>query len=187
MADKDTTETVFEAAKVGNTAAIRELLCNRSSEVVEQIVNAKTDGATPLIIAALHGHAGVVEYLVESCFADVELKGSAELLSPPVMRIHEGSPLYYVASEGRLDIVKILIRNSAEVDSRIDGLSTPLRIACIHGHYQVVKFLVESNSNVNQMEIDETTPLHAASRWNRPAICQYLIKNFAQITRDNKG
>lgn len=187
MATSDVSKAVYEAAKAGETDTVKELCENRSREVVEEIVNWHTEGATPLIMAALHGRTDMVRYLVETCCADVELKGSAVLLSPPVVLIHKGSPLYYAAAEGHLDIVKILVQNSVEVDSRADTLSSPLRIACIHGHQEVIKFLVENGSDVNQTNEDQDTPLHAAAWFNRDQILKYLIEKGARITLDKNG
>jgi len=39
------------------------------------LVSAKTNGATPLVLACRNGHREVVEYLVEKCSANVEQPG----------------------------------------------------------------------------------------------------------------
>lgn len=187
MAATDVSEAVFKAAELGTTDKIKQQLQSRSEKEVEKIVNTKTDGVTPLIIAALHGHIEVVKYLVESCFADVELKGSTRFLIESDIAIQEGSPLYYAAAEGHLDIVEFLIKNSAEIDSRTGYLATPLRISCSHGHYPIVKCLVENNSDVNQTNIEGETPLHRASYYNRPIIVRYLLEKGAQVISNNKG
>lgn len=187
MEISDASKAVFEAAKTGNIRVVKDLWEHRSKDELAMIVNSKFDKSTPLITAAIHGHVEVVRYLVESCYAKVELKGSARIHSPPIAWIKEGSPLYFAAAEGHLEIVKFLVEHSAEVDSRTDMLSTPLRIACIHGHAEVVKFLIAKGADVNQTNAQKHTPLHVAASWNNPDIVSCLITKGAQITSDDNG
>lgn len=42
------------------------------------MVSARTNGATPLVMASKNGHLSCVEYLVERCNADLEQVGSGE-------------------------------------------------------------------------------------------------------------
>jgi ankyrin repeat protein len=43
------------------------------------LVAAKTNGATPLVMACRNGHYDVAEYLIEHCKADVEQLGSGKI------------------------------------------------------------------------------------------------------------
>jgi ankyrin repeat protein len=43
------------------------------------LVAAKTNGATPLVMACRNGHFDVAEYLIEHCRADAEQPGSGEV------------------------------------------------------------------------------------------------------------
>lgn len=49
---------------------------HRPREEVAQLVSARTNGATPLVLSCRNGHKDVVEYLVERCRADVEQSGN---------------------------------------------------------------------------------------------------------------
>jgi len=42
------------------------------------LVNAETNGATPLVMACRNGHCDVAEYLIEHCKADIEQPGSGK-------------------------------------------------------------------------------------------------------------
>ena len=54
---------------------------------------------------------------------------------------------------GHLDIVKLLVKSGANVNSTTKTNSTPLRAACFDGHYEIVKYLVEHNAgNFNFIE-----------------------------------
>ena len=49
---------------------------------------------------------------------------------------------------GHLDIVKLLVKSGANVNSTTKTNSTPLRAACFDGHYEIVKYLVEHNAGI---------------------------------------
>ena len=45
-----------------------------------------------------------------------------------------------------LEIVKLLVKSGANVNSTTKTNSTPLRAACFDGHFEIVKYLVEHNA-----------------------------------------
>ena len=55
---------------------LQVFLEHRPRDEIEQLVMAKTNGATPLVLSCRNGHREVVEYLLERCNADVEQPGS---------------------------------------------------------------------------------------------------------------
>jgi len=62
--------------------------------------------------------------------------------------IEGAPPLWCAAAAGHLNIVKLLIREDAVVNSTTKTNSTPLRAACFDGHYEIVKYLVEHGAGV---------------------------------------
>lgn len=62
--------------------------------------------------------------------------------------IEGAPPLWCAAAAGHLNIVKLLIREDAIVNSTTKTNSTPLRAACFDGHYEIVKYLVEHGAGV---------------------------------------
>ena len=115
-------------------------LDHRPRDEVTQLVSAKTNGATPLVLSCRNGHKEVVEYLVERCRADVEQAGSVTFDGETI----EGAPpLWCAAAAGHTEIVRLLVERGANVNSTTKTNSTPLRAACFDGHYEIVQFLVE--------------------------------------------
>ena len=106
-----------------------------------QLVSARTNGATPLVLSCRNGHREVVEYLVARCGADVEQPGSVTFDGETI----EGAPpLWCAAAAGHSQIVKLLVQEgSANVNSTTKTNSTPLRAACFDGHFEIVQYLVE--------------------------------------------
>ena len=51
---------------------LQVFLEHRPRDEIVQLVSAKTNGATPLVLSCRNGHREVVEYLLERCNADVE-------------------------------------------------------------------------------------------------------------------
>lgn len=58
------------------------------------------------------------------------------------------TPLHWVASEGHVSVVKILLEEGAEVNACNKDMNTPLLVACAEGHVEVVKLLLASGANV---------------------------------------
>lgn len=56
--------------------------------------------------------------------------------------IEEATPLWCAAAAGHLNIVKLLVRKGANVNSTTKSNSTPLRAACFDGYYDIIKFLI---------------------------------------------
>ena len=121
---------------------------HRPRDEVSQLVSARTNGATPLVLSCRNGHKEVVEYLVERCRADVEQAGSVTFDGETI----EGAPpLWCAAAAGHTQIVKLLVERGANVNSTTKTNSTPLRAACFDGHFEIVQFLVEKGAGKNSL------------------------------------
>ena len=58
------------------------------------------------------------------------------------MGIHP-TPFSLFILPGHLEIVRMLVKSGANVNSTTKTNSTPLRAACFDGHFEIVKDLVE--------------------------------------------
>ena len=72
------TREVYEAAYIGDIQSLTSQLQGRPQEEMKQVVEATTDGETPLIRACLNGHMKAVRYLVEVALADVGTSGTVD-------------------------------------------------------------------------------------------------------------
>ena len=104
----------------------------------------------PLHISAQAGFSDITAYLVKSgAFIDV-------------LNTKSGfTPLYLASHQGQLEVVKLLIRNSANINLPRNNGATPLYIAANHGHNDVVKYLLTNGAqpifNIKK------SPLHIAA------------------------
>lgn len=53
-----------------------------------------------------------------------------------------------ITATGHLEIVRLLVKSGANVNSTTKTNSTPLRAACFDGHFEIVKYLVEHNAGI---------------------------------------
>lgn len=67
--------------------------------------------------------------------------------------------IFDAACNGKLKIVKKLIREGVDVNSRNENGNTILILACMYNHYNTAKFLVNSGANVNLKGNNEYTAL----------------------------
>lgn len=124
---------VFEAAAVGRTNRLRELL-----EEDPDLANAwAEDGFQPLGLASFFGHVEAARLLVERG-ADVNSASRNEM---KVMPLHSaaatGDP------ETRYELVKLLLENGADANAVQQDEYTPLMAADQHGDERLRDLLVE--------------------------------------------
>uniref|UniRef100_A0A2A4K246 Protein fem-1 homolog CG6966 n=1 Tax=Heliothis virescens TaxID=7102 RepID=A0A2A4K246_HELVI len=152
----------------------------RSADELNMLVGAKVGGATPLVIACRNGHYDVAEYLIERCKADIEQPGSVTFDGETI----EGAPpLWCAAAAGHLQLVKLLVRAGANVNSTTRTHSTPLRAACFDGHSDIVKFLVENGADIEIANRHGHTCLMIACYKGHIRIAKYLLSLNADVNR----
>ncbi len=173
---------VYNAAREGKVATLKDIRHKRkiAHEELLGLVNSRTNGATPLIMACRHGHANVAEFLIEKCSADVELPGSVTFDGET---IDGAPPLWCAAAAGHLDIVRYLIRFGAKVNNTTYTNSTPLRAACFDGHFEIVHYLVEHNADIEIANRHGHTCLMISCYKGHYKIVKYLIDKGADANR----
>jgi ankyrin repeat protein len=122
---------------------------------------------SPLMIAAIRGHAELVRKLVARG-ADVNKTG--------------WTPLHYAATSGHVAIIEFLLEQHAYIDAESPNKTTPLMMAAHYGTSQAVKLLLESGADPGLRNDLGLTALDFATRGQRPdavAILTVAVKSSA--------
>ncbi|KAG5280524.1 hypothetical protein AALO_G00061020 [Alosa alosa] len=176
----DLKTAVFNAARDGKLRLLQKLLENKSDPEVTKLMSEKTNGATPLLMAARYGHLELVEYLLECCLAPVEVGGSVNFDGETI----EGAPPLWAASAaGHLKVVQSLVGHGASVNNTTLTNSTPLRAACFDGHLDIVKYLVEHKADLEVANRHGHTCLMISCYKGHKEIAQYLLEKGADVNR----
>jgi ankyrin repeat protein len=80
-----------------------------------------------------------------------------------------GNPLFLAASEGKLDVVRYLLDEGANVNARESSGSTPLAEAAYYGHVNVIKELLLRGADINAIGGTSTALDIALNRKNAAA------------------
>ena len=118
-------------------------------------------GESPLMLAALKGQLALSDKLVKKG-ADVNKPG--------------WTPLHYAASNGHVEVIKLLLEHHAYIDAESPNGSTPLMMASMYGNAQSVKLLLDEGADPllkNQLGL---TALQFAQRGDRPDSAELLTK-----------
>ena len=94
-------------------------------------------GATPLFLAAAHGHADLVALL---------LKAEAKVDTPKASDL--ATPLCIAAQEGHLEVVGMLLAAGADTQAATADGQTPLLAAAAAGHLEIAALLLEAGAAV---------------------------------------
>lgn len=106
------------------------------------------DGRTAVECSAMSGYADITAMLIR-CGAEVGRCGPAML---------------HAASEGWLDLIRILFYGGVRLDIQAEDRSTPLHLAAAKGHADLVRWLLYAGSNPKARNSERLTPLGLARR-----------------------
>ncbi|WP_375316602.1 ankyrin repeat domain-containing protein [Wolbachia endosymbiont (group A) of Colletes cunicularius] len=142
---------------------------NDKLDIVQYLVNEKgaditainTDKKTPKDLATEKNCTSVVEFLEQA----------------------QQEKLFNAAKQGNLDIVRSLISQGANVDSRDHNNLTPLHVATYNGHLELVKCLLEKGANVLAKNNHDTV-LHLAVSSNKEEIIKLVLDKIKETQRD---
>lgn len=147
-------------------------------EVVKQLIKSgvnvepgPSSEFTPLTWAVSTGKAKIVPLLIEAGAVFRTLSENRSLLC-------------VAASAGHEDVVKMLLKNSADVDHLSDGGNTPLMCAASAGHDTTVRALIEvGGANVHRRNEMDLTAQSIAKMEGHEGIVQ-LLRHASRFKKD---
>ena len=171
---------------------------------------ADSEGSTPLMLAAAHGHGRVVERLLEMgadptlqdrrgwsalhhAAASGNVESIAALLGTNVDQLRTDeigrTPLHIAASLGWTGAAQLLLTNGAAPNIADSAYrSTPLHIAARGGHATLVPILVAAGAKLDAGNERGRSPLHVAVAYGQTDMAKALIDAGADVNaRDNEG
>ena len=134
------------------------------------------DGQTPLHIASISGHTGIVSYLTANK-ARLNVQDSTG-----------STPLHEAVRYGRADIVKMLVAGGADVNAKDRVGKTPILLIIPRpAQKQIYQILVDNKADVSAKDSFGDTSLHNATmNASDEEILDLLIKNGASCNERNK-
>ena len=140
---------LYIAAMQGNLDKVKELVTEGHVNI-NNMENYKPN--SPLFIASLVGHIGVVDFL---------LKNGANVNYANKIGV---TPLYAASSTNKDEIVKMLLENGADVDKADNIGRTPLWLASNYGNVKVVSLLLDHGANIYKADNEGQTPLSVTTK-----------------------
>ncbi len=95
--------------------------------------------------------------------------------------IGDGTPLFFAAQEGNVEICRYLLSKGADINGKNMQGETALIVALKRAHPEVAQALVDSGADVNLTDTQGQTPLMLAAALNNTSIVEALISKGAEI------
>ena len=148
--------TTDPSGQTGLHLALREPSLKSALVLIEwpktDVNQLNSQGESPLMLAVIKGQAEIAAKLLEKK-ADVNKTG--------------WTALHYAASAGHLDIIRLLLENSAYIDAESPNRSTPLMMAARYGSAAAVKLLLDQDADPHLKNQQGLTALDFAQQGNR--------------------
>ncbi len=181
---------INEAAYRGHQALVQYLLqFHPNLEIVDRkrfgpIENAIRMGKEDSALLLLQAQPKLSESALE-----MAIKRDESRLIQEFLRRNDGgpatlnsgfTPLGLAASNGAVNVTRVLLESGAEVDAASKDGATPLEEACIRGVAPIVMLLLDHGANVNHVNSDSgATALYAAAAFGRDEILKLLLERGA--------
>ncbi|KAJ3871949.1 ankyrin repeat-containing domain protein [Lentinula edodes] len=131
--------------------------------------------ATPLYYGALNGLYEGTKNLISAKSPD------AAKIYTNVICGKYGNALQAASYKGYESIVRLLLENNADVNTKGGKYGNALQAASYKGHESIVKLLLEHNADVNAQGGVYGNALQAASYWGYVDIVKLLLENDADV------
>ena len=198
--DKSPVDLTLLEKSAENSAKIMQMIIDK---VDKKIINDSLEGKTPLIIAVGNSYIDTAKILIENGanINAVDIEGwsalsyavnngdieIAKLLLENKAKIKDElliaikSPIV----ESRINMMKLLIDNKANINYTDENGFNPLNIAIESGDMELTKFLITNGANVNSLMQDGVSLIGYAIAQNNMDLLQILIENGANVNYTN--
>eukprot|EP00568_Trieres_chinensis_P002301 CAMPEP_0183293248 /NCGR_PEP_ID=MMETSP0160_2-20130417/2005_1 /TAXON_ID=2839 ORGANISM="Odontella Sinensis, Strain Grunow 1884" /NCGR_SAMPLE_ID=MMETSP0160_2 /ASSEMBLY_ACC=CAM_ASM_000250 /LENGTH=938 /DNA_ID=CAMNT_0025454335 /DNA_START=100 /DNA_END=2916 /DNA_ORIENTATION=- len=154
-ADGEGLTALHNGAENGTVAVLEALVsfANDAGSDDRYVDTMSTQGFTPVIIAAAHGHADAVRYLIGPAGADPN-------------RVNENgvTSLMYAAASGHVEAMEVLLADGrVDINGVHSNGGSALVEASTGNSSASVKFLIEKGAKVDHTDSDGVTPLMAVA------------------------
>lgn len=194
--DKSPVDLTLLEKSAENSAKITQMIIGKADK---NIINDSLEGKTPLIIAVGNSYIDTAKILIENGanINAVDIEGwsalsyavnngdieIAKLLLENKAKI-KGELLIAIKSpivESRINMMKLLIDNKANINYTDENGFNPLNIAIESGDMELTKFLITNGANVNSLMQDGVSLIGYAIAQNNMDLLQILIENGANV------
>jgi ankyrin repeat protein len=160
---------LYEAATVGNTPRVREIL----SESPKLINSHSFDGYTPLGLAAHFGNEETAVYLLQQG-AELNLKSKDGKLN--------NTALHASIAGNHISIVKLLLQHGADMNSACEGELrkgfTPLHVAAHFNRTEMVRLLLQHGADPLILNSQSQTPAEYALTKGNAEIAEIITHSI---------
>eukprot|EP00299_Pterocystis_sp_00344_P007748 c2656_g1_i1.p1 GENE.c2656_g1_i1~~c2656_g1_i1.p1 ORF type:complete len:330 (+),score=56.55 c2656_g1_i1:49-1038(+) len=94
-------------------------------------------------------------------------------------------PLHMACQNGHTNIVALLLKNGAQVNSTGQNGITALHLCAHKGFVQSSQMLLLFSANINAVDREGCTPLHYAAIWGQTPVVEVLIQRGAIVSIQN--
>ena len=175
---------LFSASKHGNKEKVRKLL---SPGIIKYDQNFLACGIwklvhTPLQVAAINGHSGVVQILIDEGADPNKTDKYGDTILVQVLAAN-------ISTKRQNEVVKVLIDGGADPNKEGEEGQAPLHIAAGNGRPDVAQLILECGGDPNKSDRDwGWTALHYASSEDRRILTKVLLDGgAAPNTVDKEG
>lgn len=106
--------------------------------------------------------------------------------SPGRETTKDAKPLIAACLAGKIEDVKALVEEGADVNAPIVHRVTPLHFACLIRHVEIARYLIAAGADVNAKSENGNSPLHTACEYNWAEGVNILIAAGADANSQTK-
>ena len=182
----DPLHEIIQVIQDGNLIQLKTLLRSKTRLLLfkERLLASRVPkDHSPLVASILNGDFKVFSYIIENFPSNVEQETSAIIEGG--YPVEGASPLWTASTLGKLEFVKFLVENGADIEHTTDSRSSPLRGAAFDGHCDVCEFLICKGADIDKPNQVGQSPLTIAAAMQKKQCVELLIGKGADV--NHKG